>query len=61
MKDIEYRLGTLLGVGLDQNLFARPGNAGIGVLEVVALLHFFGCLVQGVVSLLLVNLAYYVE
>ena len=57
----EERCAALLGVALDLDLLAGPRDGRPGVLEVVALRDLLGGLVQGVVDLLMVDLAHDVE
>src|SRR5215213_4676920 len=61
LEDVEHRLHSLLRVGLHLDLLAGPLDACVGVLEVEALTHFLGRLVQGVVHLLPVDFADHIE
>ena len=61
LEDVEHGLRALLGVRLDEDRLAAPLDRGAGALEVVALLDLLAGLVEGVVRLLVVDLADDVE
>ena len=61
LEDVEHRLGALFGARLDEDGIAAPLDRGAGALEVVALLDLFAGLVEGVLGLLVVDLADDVE
>src|SRR5690606_27518459 len=61
LEHVEHGLGALLGVRLDEDLLAAPGDGRVGALEVVALLDLLAGLVQCVFGLLVVNLGDDVE
>ena len=61
LEHVEHGLGALLGVRLDEDRLAAPLDRRPGALEVVALLDLFAGLVEGVVRLLVVDLADDVE